>query len=295
MTCHLVALAILLTLLINPLFALSEDQLVVVQAVSDSGRTFAIRKGAQDGFSIGQESLFATKSMNMRAQVVEINRFFTVWQLKEAAARVPFQKGDIITFTRSTENLWSYIPSQFKRKQINFEEINTWQVKSSYSYGLNESTSDVDADVVASRTGLQLEGSFAKQFSAQWEWLVGARYDRDIISLNAVGVDIVNNRYMLTADLHYYFDKAYLKKYRLYAGLGVGYGISNSTVEEAVSTGTALLLPTVKLGFINRMSIKYSLVGEASVEAISQTESFEGGSSQKTQINSTKITIGLRF
>ena len=280
----------------SPIFSLSEDQLVVVQAVSNSGQTFAIRKGAVDGLNLGQESLFSSRTMNFRAQAVEINRSFSVWKIKEKRGRVPFTKGDIVTYTNSLENLWSYLPTQFKNPKAQyFKKKNSWLIKGSYSYGLSETTSDAETDAVSSRLGLQLEASFAKQFMAQWEWLVGVRYDRDAATINEAGIDIITNRYLVTADILYYFDHAFYDQYRFFMGLSLGYGISNTTLDESVLTGTAMILPNIKIGFINRLSVEYSLVGELSIESISQRESFINDDVQTTQVLGTKLTIGLRF
>jgi hypothetical protein len=293
-------LKVLMTMLAMILFnlaahALSEDKLVVVQAVSTSKRSFAIRQGAADGLTLGQESLFSSRSMNFKARLIEMNRHHSVWKVSDERGQVPFSKEDIVTYTNSLENLWSYLPTLFKSPKEHFSVTKSWLIRGSYSYGLKESTSDVEASSVNTRIGLNFQGSYAKRFKAQWEWLAGLRYDRDVATLGNTGLNATTTRYLGMAEVLYYFDKSPFEKYHFYAGVGAGYGISNTSLSDEVATGTALVLPNVKVGFRHKVGVSYSMIAEFSVEGISQSESFLEEEAQTTQIINTGISLGLRF
>jgi hypothetical protein len=284
-------------ILINSLtFALSEDRLVIVQSVSRSGQTFAIRRGAIDGIAPGQESLFTNKSMSFKAKSIEANRHYSVWKVSDPRISVPFDKGEMITFTNSLENMWSYLPTLFKNpEKKTFVQKQAWQLSSTYSYGLNETTSDVASDSTSSRAGLQFAAAYTKHFSATWEWQLGFRFDRDRSIIKETEINVISQRYLVTAGIIYYFDSAAYKSTHFYAGLDVALGLSATTIDDATSTGNSYILPVAKVGFLNHVSVDYSLFIEAGFEAISQTEKFIDEESQKTNITNTKVTFGIKF
>ena len=278
------------------IFGLSEDRLVIVQSVSSSGQTFAIRRGAIDGIAPGQESLFTNKSMSFKAKSIESNRHYSVWKVSDPRINVPFDKGEMITFTNSLENMWSYLPELFKNpEKKTFTQKQAWQLSSTYSYGLNETTSDVASDSTSSRAGFQFSAAYTKHFLAMWEWQLGVRYDRDRSIINETEINVISQRYLLTAGLIYYFDSAAYKSTHFYAGLDVAFGLSSTNVDESTSTGTAYILPVAKVGFLNHISVDYSLFVEAGFEAVSQTEQFIDEDTQKTNITNTKVTFGIKF
>ena len=277
-------------------YALAEDQLVYVQAVSNTGRTFAIRKGALDGVSIGQQSLFSSSTMSIKAQLVEVNRYFSVWKVLEERGSVPFIKGDLVTYTNSFENMWSYLPELFKKPNTGwFKKSSRLVFKSTYSYGISESTSETSDDSTTSRTGLQFEFLYAKNYLPNWEWMFGVRMDRDVASLSQANITANTNRYLITGEYLYYFNDELYKKYRVYVGAAVSFGISNTTIDESVSSGTALILPIIKLGLSNRMNEKYNIITEFAVESIGQKETFLDEEAQTTNIINTKLTVGVKF
>lgn len=283
-------------LMSSSLFALSEDRLVIVQSVARSGQTFAIRRGAIDGIVPGQESLFTNKAMSFKAKSIESNRHYSVWKVSDPRIVVPFDKGEMITFTNSLENLWSYLPELFKEPaKKKFTKNQAWQLSSTYSYALNETTSDVASDSTNSRVGLQLNAAYTKHFSPRWEWQLGMRFDRDRSIINETEINVISQRYLATAGLLYYFDSASYKKTHFYAGLDIAFGLSSTNIDDSVSTGTSYILPLVKVGFLNHISHNYSFFLEAGFEAISQSEQFIDEEKQKTNITNTKVTFGIKF
>lgn len=275
----------------------ADDELIIVQAVSKSGKSFVIRRGAEQGVSIGQESLFSTKDASFTAKVIEVNRFFSLWNLKDNRGAVPFNKGEYVTFTNNIENIWTEIPKlQFAPKEeLVFKKSSNWIARMGYGIAMSESVSDTDVNNTASRSSIQFEALYANRFAVHWEWGMGFRLDRDNATLNETSLEVPTNRYMLTAELLYHFADFARSDDNMYLGVAFAYGLSNTTINESISTGTTLVLPIIKVGYIKRVSPRYALVLEGSVEAIAQSESFEDTETQTTNIVNSKFSIGVRF
>lgn len=277
--------------------AMALDELVIIQATSTSNQSFVIRKGAEEGISMGQESLFTTKDASFAATCSEVSRFFSMWTIKNKKGQIPFVKGDYVTHTNNIDSIWSEIPrlQVVPKEELVFKQSAQWIIKGNYSYGLSESVSDTAENKTTERIGYQLEVLYANRFHVDWEWAVGARIDRENATLGEPILDVPTNRYLLTGEITYHFDRMSGSDNNLYAGLGMGYGLSNTTIDEQVSTGTVFIVPTVKLGYINRVSQRYSIIFEGAVESLAQKESFQDTTDQTTNIVNSKFSIGVRF
>lgn len=275
----------------------ADDELILIQAVSDSGKSFVVRKGAEDGISVGQQSLFSTKNTSFTAVVIEVNRFFSLWRLKDDRGAVPFGKGNYVTYTNNIENVWTEIPKLMTapKEELVFRESYYWTLRGNYSLAVSESVSDTDDEKTTDRIGYQIEALYSNRFTVNWEWGVGIRLDRENTTIQDPALDIPSNRYMLTAELLYHFPNFYQTDDNAYLGFAFAYGLSNTTIDESVSTGTTLVLPIVKLGYINEVSPNYSLVFELAFEALAQSESFIDEDEQTTNIINSKASIGVRF
>ena len=275
----------------------AEDQLVIIQAVSNTKKSFAVRRGQIHGVINGQESLFTNKSSSFSATAVEVSREFSVWKIKDQRGSIPFEKGDFVTVSRSIENIWTEIPKThlLPPKELNFKATHEWVVKGNYSVALSESVSETESTRYNGRTGVQLEILYTKRFHINWEWGVGLRFDRENTSLENDPIDIPTQRNLLSAQLTYHFDNFKRSDNNVYVGAGLAYGLSSTTVDESVSTGKVLVGPIVRLGYINRVAASYALVLEGSLEAISASESFANTDTQQTNIVSSKLSVGVRF
>lgn len=295
----LIRISLLMTLIFSLVSGnvLADDELLLIQAVSVSGKTFVIRKGAEDGISIGQQSLFSTKNSSFTAVVIEVNRFFSLWQLKDNRGAVPFEKGNYITYTNNIENIWTEIPKLqvAPKEELVFKESHHWTIRGNYTLAMSESVSNTDDEKTTGRVGYQLELLYGRRFTVHWEWGVGGRLDRENTTIQEPALDIPSNRYMLTAELLYHFPNFYQTDNNAYLGIALAYGISNTTIDETVSTGTTMALPIVKAGYINKVAARYSVVFELAVEALAQSESFADTDEQTTNIINTKASIGVRF
>lgn len=273
------------------------DELLVIQAVSKTGQTFIVRKGAEQGVQVGQTSLFSTENSSFAAMAIEVNRFFSQWRIKEGRGAVPFVKGEYITFNNNLNSVWSEIPKIQMRPadETDFIERNYFMARGSYSYGLDETTSDADDDKTISRSGFQGEFLYFSNFYPQVHIGGGLRIDRDIFSIQEPSLEIYTTRVMAAVEFQYHLRPFERSRDNLYFGLGMAYGRSSTQIEESVSTGTSFVLPTVKVGYVNNLSKRYDMVVELALETLNQDESFVNEDTQNTQITSTKIALGLRF
>ncbi|MCP4914788.1 MAG: hypothetical protein GY909_16845 [Oligoflexia bacterium] len=290
-------LTISVMLLLTMELAVADDQLVIIQAVSNSKRTFAVRRGQIHGVINGQESLFTNNSASFSATAVEVSREFSVWEIKDKRGSIPFEKGDFVTVSRSIENIWTEIPKThlLPPKELNFKPSSEWLVRGTYSFAMSESVSETESTRYTGRTGVQLEILYTNRFAINWEYGVGLRFDRENSRLQNDQIDIPTQRNLIVADLTYHFENFKRSDNNAYLGIGFGYGLSSTTVDESVATGKALIAPVVRLGYINRIAASYALLLEGSVEAVSASESFENTDTQQSNVVSSKISVGLRF
>lgn len=276
---------------------MADDEVVLIQAVSTTGKTFIIRRGAEDGISFGQESLFSTKNSSFTARAIEVNRNLSLWKLKDKRGAVPFGKGDFVTYTNNIENVWTEIPKiQLAPKQeLVFKESSNWLFQGNYSLAMSEAVSDTSESKTTDRVGYQFEFLYARRFAVHWEWATGFRLDRENATLQEPALDVPTNRYLATAQITYHFENFKNSDDNLYLSIAASYGISNTSIDDAVSTGTTLVLPVVKFGYISVVSPNYSLYYELAAEGLAQEESFTDTTAQTTNIINTKASIGIRF
>src|SRR5690606_38636873 len=103
-------LLVIFFIFLYPFLSLAKEELLIIQSVSDSRKTFVIRKGKAEGILVNQESLFTSEKFSLAARVVEVNRDYSLWRLSDPRATVPFQKGETVNYTNTIENLYTEIP-----------------------------------------------------------------------------------------------------------------------------------------------------------------------------------------
>jgi hypothetical protein len=273
------------------------DELVIIQAVSTTGRSFAIRKGARDGIIINQDSLFTTEKASFSARSIEVGADFSLWKIHDDRGKVPFEKGDYVNYNNSLENIWTEVSRLYLEpvKVATFQEESHWLAKVHYSYAFSESVSETDSSRYEARTGFQFEGAYSRHFSYHWEWSAGLRFDRENSSLSDPSIDIPTQRTLVMGDISYHFERFNRSRNNAYISIGMGYGLSSTTVEESVSSGSALILPVVKVGILHFYVREYSFLVEGTFEAVSTSEAFADSDPQETQVLNTKLGFGIRF
>ncbi|MBK25309.1 MAG: hypothetical protein CME70_15045 [Halobacteriovorax sp.] len=273
------------------------DQLVVVQTVSTSKKTFVIRKGFVDGIAIGQESLFTIRNAGVVATATEVNRTMSIWEVNDKRGGVAFEKGEFVTFTNSIENLILELPKleKISEKGLRFKTKNYWIARGNLSYALSDSVSSLEAEAQSTRSGYQVEGLFVVNFDPRWELGVGIRYDSEVQKISEPVLDVPTTRLAAIGELNYLFNQDETDRSYFYVGAGLGYGISSTTVDESVSTGSVFILPVLKLGFSKFIGNSKWVLLEAAMESIGAQESFADGVEQNTTIVNSKMSIGFKF
>jgi hypothetical protein len=77
--------------------------------------------------------------------------------------------------------------------------------------------------------------------------------------------------------------------------LGIGIGLSNTIVDEDISAGYSLLLPTASLGYIGTINEEWAYTFNVNGESVSTKEVMPTGEVVSSTIILTKFTVGLRF
>lgn len=288
----------------HALFA--KEELLIIQSVSNSQRTFVIRKGKSEGILVHQESLFTSEKFSLSARAIEVTRDYSLWRISDIRATVPFQKGETVNYTNTIENLYTEIPllrydpkelakEARERNKIDQLRPEKWLLRGNLSYTLSESITDTAATLESSRSGINIEVQRLWSFHPKMTAGFGLRYDQENTSLTEPNIDIPTTRIFGVADFVYHFDQIGESRDHLYMGLGIGLGTSSTQVDETTSSGFATLLPSARLGYQMALSNGISMVVESVVESISASESFEDGQEQKTNLVNAKLAIGIKF
>ena len=96
---------------------LPNDELVIIQAVSTTKKNFVVRRGFDQGISVGQESLFSTSSFSVLCRAVEVTRQHSLWVPLDKRANVPFDRKDYVTFSNNVEKVSIKIADIVEQKQ----------------------------------------------------------------------------------------------------------------------------------------------------------------------------------
>lgn len=279
---------------------IGDDQLVVIQSISLSRRTFVIRRGAKDQVSINQQSLFSNEKISIACQAIEVSRSFSLWKVIEDHAVIPFNKRDYIIFNNSTDGVWMKIPAVKKRieqkmARSKIKAIPYWTIRGALSNAYSESVNNTAKSNSNSRRAYQGEVHYNFNVMKKVDMSIGARFDYEVASLVSPSIIIPTNRAFLTGELSYHFPNFQKTQNHIYTAIGLGVGYSKTTVDQTVSTGLALINPALRLGLLTKMSTNYSLIIEGIIESISMHESFADNTEQNTNINNFKFAIGLKF
>ena len=272
------------------------DEMVRVQTISKDRLTFIIGLGIGDGIMVGQQSLFSTRKISLSASAVEVNRYFSMWELSEKDSVVPFKKGQTISYSKKVNSIFLEIPRLYKIQDDSFhKEKNYWVGKWNYSLSLSESVSGASSSDQLLRTGSHFEINYLKDWTTKIDWSFGVRYDREVSKRQNPGIEIPNTKFFAICDIYYHFSRLGESKVNPYLGLGVGIGYSITSISSSISKGYAMILPSVKGGFQTEFAENKFLLAEATIESVSSTETFASGLEQKTGTLNAKASIGYKF
>lgn len=277
---------------------LSDDELVIIQSVSTTQKTFVIRRGADDGVVIGQESLFSTENISLRMKCIEVTRYYSLWEVSNKRATIPFLKNNYVTYTNNLDRVTIEISDLVDAEKEYSKVIlknNFWVFRSAISFTIFESISSTGANSESSRGGFQFELFKPTQIFPQVDWAWGLRYDTESVILKNNNLEIPSERILGMTEFTYNFEAFKKTNDNIYASLGAGLGTSTTDVNGEISSGYSIVAPVVRIGFNKAYSSNLVFLIEGTGEAISTTEEFANGVEQTTNLVNMKVTFGVKF
>lgn len=300
-------LLVTMTFFSRPLLA--REELVIIQAISSSKKTFVVNKGQTEGVNLDSEAIFSTEDSSIVCRAIEVNRDQSLWKVVNEEGLAPFKKDQFVTYNPSTRNIWSEIPDVkifvdeqtraraivAKKKDGSAGEFNFFHLRGYFSYTSFESASEIDSESIPNRNGFQVSLMYYRRYLKNLDIGVGLRWDKEEAVDDTIDITIESARFFVLGELVYHFDKFDGTNNNLFAGLGIGYGTSETTISGTTTSGTASILPYARFGYLYDTGGSYDYTFETSAESISTTESFEDGDEQTTSLINVKVAIGLRF
>ncbi len=212
-------------------------ELLVVQAVSSSKKTFVTRNGKRQGVVENLTGTFTGNDVALIAKAVTVTSQFTQWQLVNENAKIPFEPGTLVTYHPAQEYIWALNPEAARKKflkELRPEIKRSWLVKTAMTKGLNETVSGA-APQNTSRGGIALDALYERQYT-NFAWDAGIRYENEVVNLS--GGSLTTQRMMAVTDLLYYFDglDAFYEA-RVFVAIGMGYGQSSTEADGIRQSG----------------------------------------------------------
>lgn len=283
---------ILLLLFSANLFA---AELIVIQTVSKTGKTFVTRRGKGDGVSPGVKGTFTGKNVSVIARAKKVTRNYTLWEIDNENAKTPFIKDEIVTYHNTDQYIWTLMPEETRKKfvkELLFKPTRAFVFKTSLSRGLSQSTSEVAASE-SEIGGYMLEALYEKQINKHISWAAGIRLEQEIINVNEAS--LTSSRRLALVQFTYYLEKMQsFYQGQLYGGLDFGYGISETEAPGELNSGSAMILPGVRLGLQLPLGNSYRFLFETALESLQIEEGSEIADSQTTNQLNFKYGIGVK-
>jgi hypothetical protein len=271
-------------------------ELVTIQSVSTTKKTFITRTGQRQGIVLGQRSTFTADDVAVLAQAMNVTGEFTQWKLVNDEATVPFEKGTIATWYNTTEYLWALNPEEERLKYIKYREAKPQQAfifKGSLGQSISASESGSNAAEVK-HSGYLVEALYENGIASSLAYNIGVRQHWESASSN--GVRSSTTRSMLLADLVYYFDafKHLLEQGKIFAAAGIGFGPSSTTTNATAQSGTVLMLPSVRIGLDLPFDQRWHFLVETGFETLQTKEDIRVGGTQTRNQTNLKGGFGLK-
>jgi hypothetical protein len=287
---------IIFVILMSVASAAHAYELIMIQAVSDTRRTFITRHGKRQGVMPGFTATFTAEDISFIAKAVSVTGGFAQWELLNPEALIPFEKGTLVTYYPATEYIWALSPETERRKYIKsalHQRRSSLVYRGAFTRGIQESVSDAPA-FPATRGGYLAEVYYEKDLAYQLAFDVGLRYEREVVNYPAAS--FITQRNLLVVDLIYYFDyfREWLNNGRFFLSAGTGYGLSNTQTVGLSQTGPVGLLPAVKLGVNLPFNEDWHFVFDGGFETLQTREEQQGGNIQTTTQTNFKVGFGLR-
>lgn len=271
-------------------------ELIVIQGISETKRTFVTRNGRRQGVVQGMTGTFTSENVSLLAKAITVTGQYAQWELVNADAIVPWEKGTMVTWYPAQEYLWALSPESERRKYIKSMIViprQSFIFRGAVTRGISESTSGVQAQN-PQRGGYLGEIYYERPLTPSFSFDVGFRYEREVV--NYTGVSLITQRNLAMLDFIYYFDQfqELLGGGKIYVAGGIGYGLSNTQTVGLSQSGPVGLLPTVKLGLSLPFTKDWDFLFDTAFESLQTREQQEGGKEQSTTQENIRVGFGLR-
>lgn len=276
-------------------FSAHTFELVIIQAVANSKKTFVTKAGKKDGVYPGQKATFTTEDISIAAEAEAVTREYAVWRIRDEGSIVPFKKNQIVEYNNSLESVYYNLRLLEKKVAPPKIERNALIFKGNYVYTLNESVSGV-AEQQTIRQANQLEFLYQIPIYTYLYGAIGFRYDNEVLDTDDFTIN--SKRYMGIVDLAFHIPKFQAINANFYVAGGFGYGTSKTSIGDIDSTGSVSVLPYVRTGlqFGFGLREKYNLLVEGGVESLHANETIgDTGVEQTTDLTSAKFALGLKI
>lgn len=270
-------------------------ELIVIQAVSTTKRTFITRNGKRQGVTPGITGTFTAEDVSVLAKAIHVTGQFTQWELVNQEAVLPFEKGAVVTYYPAQEYIWALSPENERKKYIKSYLVHrkrSFILNGALTRGLAASVSDAPANET-SRGGAMAEIYYEQDFYENFSFNFGFRYEREVINYPASSFTTERNLFM--GGVLYYFDV--LQDYipgRFYLGPEFGYGLSKTESVGFAQSGPVTLLPAIRFGLSLPFDESWDFMLETAFESLQTREAQEDGTPQTTTQSNFKSAIGLR-
>ena len=271
-------------------------ELVVIQGISETKKSFITRNGKRQGVISGMTGTFTSENISILAKAINVTGQYAQWEIINRDAIVPFQKGAMVTWYPAQEYLWALSPESERKKYIKSQLVTTrssFIFKGAITRGLSESVSDVQASN-PTRGGYMGEVYYERPLTPNISFDLGLRYEQEVI--NYTGVSLTTKRNIAIADVIYYFDglKDLLGGGKIYIAAGIGYGYSSTETVGLSQSGPVGLLPAAKIGLSLPFSNDWDFLIDSAFESLQTREEQEDGRVQTTTQTNLKMGVGLR-
>jgi hypothetical protein len=280
-------------LLITLSTLVSAYELVSVQAISTTRRSFITRKGKIHGIAVGQQATFTTDNVSVLAIAEEVTGEYTLWKIADPEGTVPFRRSELVSFNASGNSIWyNLVPYQEKKSE------RPWLItlKGTFAEALEESVSDIQDDDKAQRQGQQFGAYLLIPFDEGFYFGAGIRADEDGSSGRSISYS--SSRLLGIAVAEYHFPRFSGYNAHLYAGIHLGLGKSLTQIAGIDVAGTVLVMPVVKVGVETELNRFANIFLETSFESMvirDQIATNNQVTTQKSTIINGKISVGLNF
>ncbi len=278
---------------------------MVIQTISNTGKTFVTRGGKEEGLTDGVRGTFTVENAAITAEAVEVTRGFVVWKVIEEDAYTPFKKGEIVTFNFSTEAIWLNPPRREEqisgltlKEKIGEEKrqlVQNITMKGFRGFGISESVSGVGAENDGSRAMVQGEIIYGREIRKGLNLEFGIRGEQEANEQSTF--TITSSRYFATIGGSYFlYELPIATVITPYIGASLGYGVSGTKVAGSQLRGNGYILPNLRIGIDTFISDRWAFQGEFGFESLTLREQFEDdGTEQTTTQSNIKLGVGLRY